>query len=331
MNQNWKKFLLAENISFENHAPFGFSSAGQKTDGQLFPVIDLGILTVAGNDAGRFLQGQTTCDVNAVSDEKASLGAFCNPKGRVISTFILAKSKDDFLLLLPVELLEAVKKRLSLYVLRSDVKLTDSTDDLCLIGVYDGDHTLAKFPNSERWSSTSLINEDSRQIQLSENHYLTIAKSDDAISYWSEKIHSNFAPEQPSLWRYVNILSGIPWLSAATSEEYIPQMLNLDKLGGISFNKGCYTGQEIVARTHYLGKAKREMVLAECNTAIPPAPNTIIYDYGSGQEEVFGKVLQAQCLQSVCKLLIVKQISEKESYQLKLDDQERNTINLLTL
>ena len=73
------------------------------------------------------------------------------------------------------------------------------------------------------------------------------------------------------------MLAGIPWLSNATTEEFIPQMLNLDELGGISYTKGCYTGQEIVARTHYLGKAKRELVLAECLSAHPPAPNTNIY------------------------------------------------------
>ncbi|MDD1641600.1 MAG: tRNA-modifying protein YgfZ, partial [Methylococcaceae bacterium] len=138
-------------------------------------------------------------------------------------------------------------------------------------------------------------------------------------------------------WRYLDILAGMPWLTTETSEEFIPQMLNLDILGGISFNKGCYTGQEIVARTHYLGKTKRTMFLAECDTPSTPLPNSIIIDDGTGTEHAIGKVLLAQRShaeheneKSSCKLLIVLQVSDSDTYSLKLKDDNHNKITLLT-
>ena len=108
-------------------------------------------------------------------------------------------------------------------------------------------------------------------------------------------------------------------------------MLNLDKLGGISFNKGCYTGQEIVARTHYLGKAKREMFLAECDVLAPPEPNSTIIDDSTGTEQSVGKVLYAQKRQNTCKMLVVLQISDTNAYNLRLKNHNQDKITLLTL
>jgi hypothetical protein len=112
MNQGWKKFLLAENASFENHTQIVFPSVKQGNHKRIYPVANLAVLTVSGKDAAQFLQGQMTCDINGIAETKSSLGAFCNPKGRVITTFLLIKNKGVFLLVMPEELLEAVKKKL---------------------------------------------------------------------------------------------------------------------------------------------------------------------------------------------------------------------------
>jgi hypothetical protein len=115
-------------------------------------------------------------------------------------------------------------------------------------------------------------------------------------------------------------------------------MLNLDLLGGISFNKGCYTGQEIVARTHYLGKAKRALFLAEGDTPYTPEPNSTIIDDSTGKAQAIGKVLLAQQPRQthgnkgrLCKMLIVLQVSDSDTYSLKLQDNNQNKITLLTL
>lgn len=180
----------------------------------------LGILAITGEDAATFLQGQTTCDVNKVNTNETILGAFCNPKGRVISTFLLLKPEHTFLIILPKSLLPTIQERLQRYKLRAKVEITE----IDALPAFD----------------------------LPEN---------------------------------------MPWLSPETSEEFIPQWLNLDTLGGISFTKGCYTGQEIVARTHYLGEVKRRLFLAYCETKLAIEPNCPIIDENDAN---VGNVLAAQ-------------------------------------
>ena len=329
MNQNWKNFLLSQNATFESDTCITFPAIPDYNGATIYPVAHLAVLTVSGKDAAKLLQGQITCNVNDVTGAKSSLGAICNPKGRAIATFLLVKAGAAFLMVLPEEQLESVKKRLQMYVLRSDVTLTDSSNELCLIGLCH--------PAIEAEPLFATTQHDTIVVNLS-NRYLVIAEADKAIALWSERVsHQGFQPGDSEQWRYLDILSGLPWLTTETSEEFIPQMLNLDKLGGISFNKGCYTGQEIVARTHYLGKAKRALFLAEGNTSSTPEPNSTITDDSSGTEQAVGKVLLAQHSRTaqgkesaLCKMLIVLQVSDGDTDNLKLKDNNQNKITLLT-
>ncbi len=320
MNPNWKHFLTTENAAFPSDTDIVFPSLSAENDKRIYPIAHLAVLTVGGKDAAKLLQGQITCNVNDISETKSSLGAMCNPKGRAIATFLLIKTADAFLLVLPVELLETVKKRLQMYILRSDVQITDSSDELCLIGL---SHQQA----AEELFATSLG--ETIAVSFSRRD-LVIAKPEQAIALWSDKVaNQGFQPDHSAQWRYLDIISGIPWLTSPTSEQFIPQMLNLDKLGGISFNKGCYTGQEIVARTHYLGKAKRAMFLAESAIDIAPAPDSIILDDNADSEQGAGRVLLAQARQQHCKMLVVIQLSDTNTYNLRLNDQYQTPVNLL--
>ncbi|TRW94739.1 YgfZ/GcvT domain-containing protein [Candidatus Methylobacter oryzae] len=325
MNADWKNFLLAENAIFKNDIDITFPSSDHKSSQCIYAITDLGILAVAGADAAKFLQGQITCNINDISETKSSLGAMCNPKGRAITTFLLVKNADVFLMVLPKVLLEAVKKKLQMYVLRSKVVLTDSSDQLCLIGLSDG------VPQPVYASEQLFATNRQEYIVVNlQNRSLIIAEVDHAKEFWKEQAQLGFQAEDSAQWRYLDIISGIPWLTAETSEEFIPQMLNLDKLGGISFNKGCYTGQEIVARTHYLGKAKREMFLAECDVlAALPEPNSTIIDDSIDTEQSTGKVLYAQNGQDSCKMLVVLQISDTDTYNLRLKNDNQDKIRLL--
>ena len=333
MNQNWKNLLLSQNATFESDNLITFPAASDFSDKTIYPVAHLAVLTVSGKDAAKLLQGQLTCNVNDVAESKSSLGALCNPKGRAITTFLLVKTGDAFLMVLPEELLEPVKKRLQMYILRSDVTLTDSSDTLCLIGLCQLE------TQSEPLFATT--QQEVISINLSsatQSRHLIIAEAGKAIALWSEQVdNQGFQPISSAQWRYLDILSGLPWLTPETSEEYIPQMLNLDVLGGISFDKGCYTGQEIIARTHYLGKAKRALFLAECDTPSTPEPNASIIDDSAGTEQAIGKVLLAQRPLAVhenegklCKMLIVLQVSDNDTYHLKLNDKNQTKITLLT-
>jgi folate-binding protein YgfZ len=331
MNQNWKNFLLSHHATFESDTHITFPAVSNNNDKTIYPVAHLAVLTVSGKDAAKLLQGQLTCNINDITETKSSLGALCNPKGRAITILLLVKSGDTFLVILPEELLEPVKKRLQMYILRSDVTLTNSSDQLCLIGLSD-----PAMPTEPLFGTTQqeLITVN---FSATQSRHLVIAEADKAIALWSEQVgHQGFEPKNPDQWRYIDILSGIPWLTTETSEEFIPQMLNLDLLGGISFNKGCYTGQEIVARTHYLGKTKRALFLAECDTLLTPAPNSTIIDDSTGTEQTVGKVLLAQHAQlapeneaSRCKMLIVLQVSDSDTHHLTLKDQNHNKITLL--
>ncbi|MGR8998873.1 MAG: CAF17-like 4Fe-4S cluster assembly/insertion protein YgfZ [Gammaproteobacteria bacterium] len=329
MNKNWKNFLLNQNGTFENDTDITFPAISDYNGKTIYPVAHLAVLTVSGKDAAKLLQGQITCNINDITETESSLGAICNPKGRAIATFLLIKANNAFLMVLPEELLEAVKKRLQMYILRSDVTLTDSSNELCLIGLC--------FPAMQAEPLFGTIQQETITVNLS-NRYLVIAEVDKAIALWSERVnHQGFQPENSEQWRYLDIISGIPWLTTETSEEFIPQMLNLDKLGGISFNKGCYTGQEIIARTHYLGKAKRALFPAECNTATAPEPNSAIIDDSTGAGQGIGNILLAQHSRSAhgnnetaCKMLVVLQSADVENYNLKLNNRNQDRIILLT-
>lgn len=324
MNKNWKTFLLSQQAAVNDEANIAFADATNSGVKSIYPLTHLAILSVTGKDAAKLLQGQITCNVNDVNEEKSSLAAMCNPKGRVIATFLLVKSADTFLLILPLELLETVKKRLQMYVLRSDVKITDVSDELCLLGISD--------PEKPDHAFLTEIQKDMISVNFpgSTRRKLLIAKHDNAMHFWPEQVDSQgFRVGSSDGWSYLDIVSGIPWVTKATSEEFIPQMLNLDKLGGISFNKGCYTGQEIVARTHYLGKSKREMFLAECQTSALPEPNSSIVNRGNEEQEVAGKVLLAQLDQQGCKMLVILQIAEPVYDNLGLQDDTYAQLKLL--
>ncbi|MFU8789841.1 MAG: YgfZ/GcvT domain-containing protein [Methylobacter sp.] len=314
--------MLSNNASIDNDAAIVFPE--QQGDRRLYAIAHLGVLTIAGTDAATFLQGQITCNINDISDTQSSLGAICNPKGKVISTFLLVKDGDTFLMVLPQALLAAVQKKLQMYVLRADVRLIDSSDERCLIGLRDGEPQV----DDAQKSAFATTRQASIAVDFDKRRLL-IATFEQAQSIWSEQLTLGFVPESSAQWHYFDIIAGMPWLTAATSEEFIPQMLNLDKLGGISFNKGCYTGQEIVARTHYLGKAKRELFVAECPISEPPEPNASIIDDSGDAEQSAGKVLCAENRGNSCYLLIVLQVSDSHRYSLRLKDRS-DKLTLLT-
>ena len=324
MNQNWKNFLLKLQATIDgDDAVVNFPAISDYNGKTIYPVAHLSVLTVSGADAAHFLQGQITCNINDITETQSSLGALCNPKGRAIATFLLVKSGDAFLMILPVEQLAQVKKRLQMYVLRSAVSLSDGSDQYSLIGLNDPKTQAAPLFSSSRQDGISV------SFSAAHGRYLVIAETDKAMALWSERVGQGYRPQSSDYWRYLDILAGIPWLTAATSEEFIPQMLNLDLLGGISFNKGCYTGQEIVARTHYLGKAKRALFLAACDTPDTPTPNSDIID---ADGLAVGKVLQAahEYKGAPCKMLAVLQLADGGAYHLKLKDYHQFPVTLLT-
>ncbi|MCI0654674.1 MAG: folate-binding protein [Methylococcaceae bacterium] len=291
-------------------------------------------LTVTGQDAATFLQGQTTCDVLGLHNNRATPGAICNPKGRVLSTFLMFMREPGYRLILPEILAAAIEKKLRMYVLRSRVSIENRTNSIASFGLscnalperFDPTHAQsgdARYPviNTETWQI----------VKASPNQWLFIGASDIAAQQWTDLVGlDGFAETGNEYWNLLSILNGIPTLGTETTEAFVPQMINLDALGGISFQKGCYTGQEIIARMHYLGKLKRRMVLAASRSEKLPAPGDPVYD--SEHEQSIGQIVNAEFLETrEIRMLAVLQIDRIESDSLHLFDPEASGLKILDL
>jgi len=304
MLQNWIDFLQTQDLVSE---PFIADKS------VIAPLTHLSLLTVSGKDAATFLQGQITCNINDLIDNQAQLGAYCNAKGRTISTFIIIKQKTVFQLILTTDLIDVVRKKLQLYILRADVQLTNQSGQLILIGVHN--ITLANQENCYTYP----VQEDS--------HFI-ICTGEQAQTTWKNLItESSVLAMSANAWLALDIRAGMPWLFSATSEEFVPQMLNLDKLNAISFEKGCYTGQEIVARTHYLGKNKRTMYLASCITKLPILPGCSI-NTQENPDNLLGTVILSAPSSNSTLLLVVLKDKACEIKNLQLNNENHDKIIL---
>jgi hypothetical protein len=200
------------------------------------------ILSFTGPDAATFLQGQSTNDITALSESNGQFGALCNSKGRVITLYYILLKNDVYYMVLPSDLCNKVSKLLKMYVFRSKVQIEDVTQQCNLTcNVVASD---VHIPESKEATNILLNDTFSLHIEFKQQ-----ANGDKA----AEHTHQTSS--------LALIHAGIPRITHATSELFIPQMLNLDALNGISFTKGCYTGQEIVARLHYKGTVKRRTYL----------------------------------------------------------------------
>ncbi len=311
MNNEWIDFLEAHPVDNTGDTP-----------NTLTAITDLAILKVSGKDASQFLQGQLTCNIHELTDANSFFTAFCNAKGRTISTLLILKNDGSFLLILPVELMEKVINKLKMYILRANVKLDYALDSYCLIGLNSTDtNTIENFPATNFEVSNG--SEITIKLPANQDRYLIISKIDRGKQLWTQLTQTHHQSEQ---WSYQDISAGLAWLNTDSSEQYIPQMLNIDKLGGISFNKGCYTGQEIVARTHYLGKAKRALFLAECDKTTMVDRKTQIISHDNKQN--IGKFISFQHTEQSCRMLIVIAISS-ELNNLILDNSKQDKISII--
>jgi tRNA-modifying protein YgfZ len=247
----------------------------------------LGLIQVSGADALTYLQGQLTQDVEKITEERAAFAGHCSPKGRLLAHFLVWKSDESYFLQLPRELIEPIQKRLKMYVLRSKVVLADVSASVIRFGIAGGDAAALidrQFVNAPAQPLDVIHSALGTIIALPNGRYEIIAASD-AHALW-QKLVSHAQPIGAAVWRWLQIRAGIPEIYLATQEQFVPQMVNDDLIGAVSFQKGCYTGQEIVARLHYLGKAKRRMVGAHLDMPESPQPG----------ESIYGKKLEGQAI-----------------------------------
>ncbi|MGZ8250948.1 MAG: CAF17-like 4Fe-4S cluster assembly/insertion protein YgfZ [Methylophilaceae bacterium] len=302
MMTQWHEFLAAQGAVIDNNmvTSFGNSQAELQTAAGghiLADLSHLGLLQVAGDDAVTFLQGQLTNDVKQLDGSTSHYAGYCNPKGRLLALFLSFAHQDHIHLQLDGALVEPILKRLKMYVMRSKVVITDVTQDIVRIGVAGA--------NSESLLKQLFDTVPQQPHQISTLEHTTLIRlpgplarfevltnSEYAAGLW-EQLNAHFTPVGKNSWDYLEIHAGIPEIVPGTQEAFVPQMVNLDALGGINFKKGCYTGQEIVARTHYLGKVKRRTQLAHISTSEMAAPKAGDAIHAKGTQDAVGQIVRS--------------------------------------
>ncbi|MFC3609162.1 CAF17-like 4Fe-4S cluster assembly/insertion protein YgfZ [Stutzerimonas tarimensis] len=236
-----------------------------------------GVLAVRGADADSFLQGQLTCNLKYLSDGRSSLGARCTPKGRMQSSFRILTENAGYLLALSADLLASQLADLSRYAVFSKSKLTDESDHWLRFGLNKGDALL---------DSLGLALPPEANAVARHEGMMAVRLPDGRAELWVPSAQSatlraalaNALPEAPlNQWLLAQIRAGIGQVFGSTREMFIPQMINLQAVDGVSFKKGCYTGQEIVARMQFLGKLKRRMYRLEGQGGELPAPGVELF------------------------------------------------------
>lgn len=258
----------------------------------------------SGPDTESFLQGQFTNDVAGLSAGAQQLNGYCNPKGRTLCVFRLARDAERWLMILPADLADNMLKRLMLYRMRAKVMI-EMADNQSLYGVINagpgaGSAIRAFIDSNPHWD----VDPD-RTLVLS---------SEDRETAGDE-----------GQWVLSEILSGVPQVSAETTEQFIPQHINLDLIGAVSFSKGCYPGQEIVARLRYLGKMKQRMIGGRLDRADlksgtqpeVPLPGTPVFCPAQGVQKV-GQIVRASVVGDSCYLLLTAPAALIEQGELRL-------------
>lgn len=240
-----------------------------------------GLLKLTGDDTTQFLQGQVTNDVRFLENNRSQFAGYCNPKGRLLALFFAFKHQGAVHLSLDSALLESIQKRLTMYVMRAKVKI-ENVSDTVRIGVagVDAQTNLKTIFNVLPMAPHDTVtHEETTIIRLPYINpaFEIVTTASAAINIWQTLSTSHIAVGKFA-WDWLATQSAIPEITANTKEAFVPQMINLDALDGINYKKGCYTGQEIVARTHYLGKVKRRTLLAHMATNESPTAGDIILD-----------------------------------------------------
>lgn len=297
-NNDWQEYQFIQGAVFNNETIISFGNTQKElicaqSQNIICDLSHLGLLEVSGDDAVTFLQGQVTNDVRLLDGNHAHYSGYCSPKGRLLALFFAFSHGQNLHLQLNHKLLEPISKRLKMYVMRSKVNITNVSDTFVRIGLSGKELTnllvpfFAEIPE-QIFELTSTDNSTLIRLPGTTPRFEIICDTAHAKEIW-QALKANCMPVGKPCWEWLEIQAGIPDIYLQTQEEFVPQMVNLDLLDAINYKKGCYTGQEIVARTHYLGKVKRRTHLVHLNTSTPPQAGN---DVTNESNDIVGKVVR---------------------------------------
>ena len=280
-----------------------------------------GLIRATGSDVRTFLQGQLTNDINQVTPVLAQLSSYCSPKGRMLGSFWVMQRGDDLYLQLPADRLPGILKRLRMFVLRAQVTLEDASGELARFGI-TGSCAADLLPFAPGADKATATRDDITVIRLpGERPRFEIIGPVSALAPLWSKLSETATQTGPDFWSLMDIRAGVPNVFEDTVEAFVPQMANLQLIGGVSFTKGCYTGQEVVARMQYLGKLKRRMYLAHIADTQRPAPGAEVFSPSSESGQGAGRIVDAApSPDGGFDVLAVLQISSAEAGDVRLHD-----------
>ncbi len=284
MISTWQDFLaqqgarIAEGRVLDFGNPAGELAAAQ-TGTVMADLSQLGLLAFSGEDTAEFLQSQFTNDVRGLHADAAAWNGYCSAKGRMLANFLMWKDGADTCLQMSGDIRETVLKRLKMFILRAKVVARDATEEKVRL-VLAGPQAAAALNEAGLPAPEGAMKTKSSELGLSvrlgADKFVLALPADKASAIWAA-LAKHAAPVGTAVWDWLRLSNGIPMIVARTQEEFVPQMVNWEVLGGVSFQKGCYPGQEIVARTQYLGKLKRRMYLAHLDGDEAPAAGDSLY------------------------------------------------------
>ena len=320
---SWLAFLNSRGARLSDGRLADFGDPGKELhaarDGTI--VADLShfaVISATGDDAAAFLHAQFTNDVQALAADTAQWNGWCTPKGRLVASFLVIRRPDRYLLVLSSDIAPAIRKRLSMFVLRSKVKLEDANDAYVRLGVAGSDAValIAQHFAAAPAPLQVVERDGALAVGVESGRFVVLVPPDKAQALWAA-LAGKALEAGADAWDWTSIRAGIPTIVTATQEAFVPQMANFDLLGAVSFKKGCYPGQEIVARTQYRGGLKRRMALLHADTDPRPAPGDSVYSDAFGDQSAGMVANAAPSPDGGYDALVVAQIESLERNDLR--------------
>jgi folate-binding protein YgfZ len=295
----------------------------QASENYICAADELGLILVNGADASEFLQNQLSNDIEFLDEHHYQLSSYSTPKGRLVGIFRIIRISNGYLMVTARSMVEPLLERLFKYIVQAQVTLADASDYFARIALQTDDASIlehALLPDSpgKVLQNDSVISLQLEPLAGQRRFLLLCLSADEAQALW-EKFAARLQVAGFCALRLAEIRAGIPIIYPQTSEEFVLQMANLGVLDGVSFKKGCYPGQEIVARMQYLGKLKRRMFLARMDTDQLPQPGDALVAEGKTEVDGSGIIVDAQFdEEGVCHCLYIAQIARAEAGGLRL-------------
>lgn len=308
------------------------------TDHIIVTLTDTGIIRIEGADAPTFLHNQFTNDLRLVNEQHSQLSSYCSPKGRILALFRIFKQGDSYYMVMPKAVIEPTLKRLRMFVMMSKVTLTDISNEMGHLGLSGPESaTLLKGATAAlpgevdgvaRHDGVTIIRTPGPQPRFE------LFGPREQLAALHQALSAHASEADSGSWELLDIHAGIPAIHPQNVDAFVPQMVNLQAINALNFKKGCYPGQEIVARMQYLGKLKRRMYLAHTGAATQPQPGATLFGPSNeqGEERKCGAVVTAQpAPQGGYDLLAVLEIEAADSFPIHLENAAGPAVTLLHL